>query len=284
LAEVHLPNIESEEELKEVVTYLYRINKHSLSLPCHQERTQQVVHNNMRMGIGITGYMMSTKKQKSWLDSTYDYIREYDKKYSKKHGFPESIKLTTVKPSGTLSLLSGSTSGCHPGYSHYFIRRIRMASNIPLVEVCRNNGYKIEYVKNFDGSLDHNTVVVEFPCKLPKHAKVAKDTTAIDQLEIVKELQKNWSDNAVSVTVYYKKSELPAIKRWLKENFNDNIKAVSFLLHSDHGFEQAPYEEITKEQYEEMSKNIKPIINCEVDEDSISADQIGCEGGVCPIK
>lgn len=284
LAEIHLPNIESESELKEVATYLYRINKHSLRLKCHHKETQDIVHKNMRMGIGITGYGMSTKKQKSWLRKTYEYLRQYDEDYSKKHGWPISIKITTVKPSGTLSLLSGVTPGAHPGYSHYFIRRIRMSSDIPLVEVCRKNGYQIEYVRKFDGSIDHSTVVVEFPCKYPRHTLVADDCDAIDQLEVIKELQTNWSDNAVSCTIYYQKNELPKIKKWLKENYNFNVKSVSFLLHSEHGFDQAPYEEISKEKYDELIRNVKPITSCEIDERDISEDQIGCEGGVCPIK
>lgn len=284
LAEIHLPNIESQEELTEVAKMLYRINKHSLALKCHQEKTQEIVNKNMRMGIGVTGYAMSTKKQKSWLNKTYKELRAFDKEYSKKHGYPESIKLTTVKPSGTLSLLSGVTPGCHPGFSHHHIRRIRMAANIPLVEVCRQHGYPVEFVRKFDGTEDHSTVVVEFPCKFPKHTVVADDCTAIDQLEIIKELQTNWSDNSVSCTIYYQKNELPKIKRWLKDNYNDNLKTVSFLLHSEHGFDQAPLEEITKEEYDKRLKEVLEITNCEVKETDISSDQVGCEGGACPIK
>lgn len=284
LAEIHLPNIESFGEFMEVAKYLYRINKHSLAIKCHHPETEAIVHKNMRMGIGITGYAMSTHKQKKWLKEAYSQLRSYDKSYSKKHGFPESIKITTVKPSGTLSLLSGVTSGAHPGYSHFYIRRIRMASNTTLVDVCKENGYNVEYVRNFDGTEDRNTVVVEFPCKLPKHAKVANEVTAVDQLETIKELQKVWSDNAVSVTIYYKKEELDNIKEWLSKNYNDNLKTVSFLLHSEHGFDQAPYEEITEEKYKEMVKNVKPITSVEVQEDSIDSSQIGCEGGMCPIK
>lgn len=284
LAEIHLPNIESEQELKEVATYLYRVNKHSLAIKCRHPETENIVHKNMRMGIGITGYLMATKKQQSWLSKTYTYLREYDKSYSKKHGFPESIKITTVKPSGTLSLLSGVTPGAHPGFSHYFIRRVRMASNIPLVEVCKNNGYPVEYVRGFDGKEDRGTVVVSFPCRFPTHTTVAADVTAIDQLETIKKLQKEWSDNSVSVTIYYRKEELDDIKEWLSKNYNEGLKTVSFLLHNDHGFDQAPYEEITKEEYVKLSKNVKPITNVEIDEDSIDGNQIGCESGVCPIK
>jgi len=284
LAEIHLPNIESKEELKEVAKYLYRVNKHSLALPCHHPETEKIVHKNMRMGIGITGYCMATNKQKSWLNDTYKYLRQFDKDYSTKHGFPTSIKLTTVKPSGTLSLLSGVTPGCHPGYSHHHIRRVRISTSSPLVEVCKKAGYKTEFVKNFDGSDDVKTVVVEFPCKFPKHTLVAEDCSAVDQLELVKDLQKNWSDNSVSCTVYYKKDELPKIKKWLGKNYNDNIKSVSFLLHNDHGFAQAPLEEISKEEYNKLTKGVTPIVSCEINESDISDDQIGCEGGACPIK
>lgn len=284
LAEVHLPNIESKEELKEVVTYLYRINKHSLALKCHHKETQDIVHKNMRMGIGVTGYCMSTKKQQNWLSETYKYIREFDKDYSKKHGFPKSVKLTTVKPSGTLSLLSGVSPGAHPAFSHYHIRRVRMGSNTPLVATCRKNGYNVEYVRNFDGTEDHNTVVVEFPCKFPKHTTVAEECSAIDQLEIIKRLQSEWSDNSVSVTIYYSPEELDGIQKWLLENYNDGVKSVSFLLRQDHGFDQAPLEEITKEEYDKMVKQVKPLTAIEVNEEDIDASQVGCEGGMCPIK
>ena len=284
LAEVHLPNIDSYEEFEKVLRLLYRINKHSLALPCHHPETAAIVHKNMRMGIGITGYCMATKKQKSWLKKGYKYLRGYDEEYSKANGFPNSIKLTTVKPSGTLSLLSGVTPGAHPGFSAYYLRRVRMSADASLVQLCKDHGYKVEFVRKFDGTDDHSTVVVEFPCKFPKNTTLAKDVTAIDQLEIIKTLQAEWSDNAVSVTIYYKKEELEGIKTWLSENYDESLKTVSFLLHSEHGFDQAPLEEISKEEYDKLVKVVKPIVSGEVDENSISEDQIGCEGGVCPIK
>ena len=159
-----------------------------------------------------------------------------------------------------------------------------MSSNIPLVEQCRSSGYPIEFQRNFDGTDDKNTSIISFPCKFPDSTVFAKDMKAIDQLEVVKELQNNWSDNGVSCTIYYSKEELPEIKNWLKTYYNDNIKAVSFLLRQNHGFIQAPLEEITKEQYDEMIKKIKPIseIN-EIDEKGI-LDSFECEGGVCPVK
>lgn len=284
LAELFLPNIETNAELEDITKYLYRINKHSLALKCHHAETEAIVHKNMRMGIGVTGYLQATKKQRSWLSDNYEALREYDKFYSKKHGYPESIKLTTVKPSGTLSLLAGVTPGCHPAFSRYYKRRIRMASNIPLVETCRQNGYHVEFQKNFDGSEDKNTVVVEFPCSHSTNTTIAKDMKAIEQLEIVKELQTNWSDNAVSCTVYYRKSEIPQIKKWLSKNYNDNIKTCSFMLHKDHGFDQAPMEEISKDEFDKLTKQCNPITKIEkIDEQSI-LDSFECDGGVCPVK
>ena len=283
LAEIHLPNIKSQEELIEVAIYLYRINKHSLALPCHAKETEDIVHKNMRMGIGITGYCMATEEQQSWLEETYKELRDFDVHYSKEKGFPPSIKLTTVKPSGTLSLLSGVTPGAHPGYSHYHIRRIRMASDSALVQVCKQNGYKVEFQRNFDGSDDTNTVVVEFPCKFPENTVVSKDMKALEQLELVKKLQTEWSDNSVSVTIYYRKEELDGIKEWLNSNYNNNLKTVSFLLHSEHGFDQAPLEEIDRQKYEDMVKSVKPITNCEVNEEDIKGS-FECATGACPIK
>ena len=283
LAEMFLPNLTSLDEAKEVARLLYRINKHSLTLPCHLKETENIVHKNMRMGIGVTGYLQATEEQRTWLPEVYADLRQYDEEYSAKHGWPISVKLTTVKPSGTLSLLAGVTPGVHPGFSQFFIRRIRMASNSALVSLCKDAGYKVEYQKNFDSSDDYNTVVVEFPCAYPKGTVVAKDVTAVQQLEFIKRLQTDWSDNAVSCTVYYKKEELPEIKEWLLTNYNKSIKAVSFLLHSEHGFTQAPYEEISEEQYNKLVKKVKPITSSTIAEDSI-LDNLECDGGHCPIK
>jgi ribonucleoside-triphosphate reductase (thioredoxin) len=282
LAEIYLSNINSKEELLDVAKLLYRINKHSLALPCHLPQTGKIVNKNMRMGIGITGVLQATEEQKSWLNDVYVALREYDKEYSKDNGFPESIKLTTVKPSGTLSLLPGVTPGIHPAYARFMIRRIRIASNHPLVQVCRDHGYPVEYQQNFDGSEDHSTVVVSFPFRHPDEAILAKDMTALDQLEVVKWAQKEWSDNSVSCTVYYRKEELPEIRKYLKKNYKNNHKSLSFLLHSDHGFKQAPLEEITEEQYNQLVASTKLI--SAIEEANIGLDDSECATGACPIR
>ena len=281
LAEVYLSNITSKKEFIDVCTLLYRINKHSLSLPCHLQETADIVHKNMRMGIGVTGVLQATDEQRSWLSDTYVELRKFDKEYSAKHGFPESIKLTTVKPSGTLSLLPGVTSGCHPAYSHYMIRRIRIAADHSLVQVCREHGYPVEYQRNFDGTDDHSTMVVSFPFAYPEGTKIAAEMTAIDQLEVVKWLQSEWSDNSVSCTVYYRKEELPEIKKYLAKNYKNNHKSLSFLLHNEHGFQQAPLEEITKEAFDALVASTKLITKVE---DASFEGALECAGGVCPVK
>jgi ribonucleotide reductase class II len=284
LSEIYLSNITSYEEMKEIATIVYRICKHSLSLKCHQKDTEDIVHKNMRMGIGITGYMQSTDEQKSWLGPLYEYLREYDTQYSDKNGFPRSVKITTVKPSGTLSLLAGVTSGCHPAIYQYFIRRIRIASNNPLIQLCKSKGYTIEYQRNFDGTDDKNTMIVEFPCCYPIGSQLAKDMTVIDQLETVKHLQTEWSDNSVSCTIYYKLHEIDDMKKWLKENYTNNVKTCSFLLHNEHGFQQAPFEEITEDKYNEMLSKVIPITSGVINTDDDLDYSTECVGGVCPIR
>ena len=138
------------------------------------------------------------------------------------------------------------------------------------------------FVRNFYGTEEHGTEVVSFPCKFPEGTTLAGNMTAIDQLEVIKRLQKEWSDNAVSVTIYYRKEELTAIKGWLKDNYV-NVKTVSFLLHNEHGFDQAPLEEISKEKYEEMSAMVKPLVSV----DGVRFEDLDitdCDSGACPVR
>lgn len=184
----------------------------------------------------------------------------------------------------TLSILAGATPGVHPGYSQYHIRRVRMSSGDALVETCRELGYHIEYLRNFDGTEDHGTVVVSFPCEFGEGTVLTRDMTAIKQLELVKKLQTVWADNAVSVTVYYRPEELDDIKEWLKKNYKGCVKSVSFLLHSEHGFAQAPYEEIDEAKYRTLSKKIRPINTAGVGIQGGDLDLTECDTGGCPFK
>jgi ribonucleoside-triphosphate reductase (thioredoxin) len=281
LCELYLNNIESQKELNECAQLLYKAQKAIAGLPFLHDETNAIVHKNMRLGLGVTGICQSMHKI-SWLDECYEELRKFDKQWSEQKGWPESIKLTTVKPSGTLSLLAGSTPGVHPAYSKYYFRTVRMSSNDQLVQICRDLGYKTEFLLNFDGSENRDTVVVYFPCETPDGAILAKDMGVIKQLEMVKILQENWSDNAVSVTAYYSPEELDELKGWLKDNYKNSIKSVSFLLRQEHGFKQAPYQEIDEKDYDKAKSKVKPLSKINISGDTL--DGIECEGGACPIR
>lgn len=283
LGMVYLPNINTYEEFLEVLTYSYRMCKHSLALHCSLKETEKIVNENMRMGIGVPGYLQATEEQKSWLSPAYEWLRAYDVEYSAAHGFPISIKLTTSKPDGTNALLPGITPGClvNPA-GPYYIRRVTISTDSPLLAVCRASGYQIEPRKNFDGSDDRNSMIVSFPCKVPETTPIAGNFSWKDQADVIRRVQKEWSDNSVSCTVTYKKEDLPEIKAYLKEHFRHEIKTISFLLYNDHGFAQAPYETITKEQYEQMLIGTTPISSVDVINDAFEVSD--CLSGACPIK
>lgn len=283
LGELYLPNIDSYEDLIQNIKYVYRMCKHSLALKCSLKETEYIVNTNMRMGIGVTGILQSPEYKIAWLENAYTWLRQYDEEYSKEKGFPTSIKLTTVKPSGTLSLLAGVTPGVHPSPAGpYYIRRVRISAGSPLIELCRKNGYFMEFEKNFDGGENKNTIVVEFPCSVPEGTPVASNFSWRDQLDNVRRMQREWSDNSVSCTVYYKKDDLDDIKQYLKDHFRKEMKTVSFLLYQGHGFTQAPYETVSKETYDIMHSKVKPITTVEVAEEDFVVDD--CASGACPIR
>ena len=284
LAEIFLPNISSKEELFDVSALLYKTQKAITTLAYPYKKSRDVIERNRRLGQGITGWLQATEEQLSWVDDAYKNLKAVDEKWSNEIKINKSIKLTTVKPSGTLSLLAGVTPGIHPAYAQYYIRRVRMGSNDPLVNYCREKGHKVQYDIGLDGKENHTICVVEFPCETPEHATLAKEMTAIQQLEWVVRAQTSWADNNVSVTVYYRKEELPEIQEWMKKNYKNKVKSVSFLLHSDHGFIMAPYEEITLDTYNKLKSKIKDGINFADSSNIDLLDSLECEGGACPIK
>ena len=284
LSTIFLPNIESFEQFKEVSRLLYMVQKQITRLNYPYEKTSNIVHKNARLGQSITGILQCNEEKISWLSKGYEYLKSLDIEYSKKMGFPKSIRLTTVQPSGTLSLLPGVTPGIHPAFAKYYTRRVRFMSTDPLVAACRKRGYKVVWDIGLDGREDHTKYVVEFPCKSPEDSVLAANMTAIEQLEWVKRMQAEWADNAVSVTVYYRKEELPAIKEWLKNNYDKSIKSVSFLLHSDHNFPLPPYEEITEEQYNKAISKIDMSVPLQEGTDLFELDMDACATGACPVR
>lgn len=284
LATIFLPNIESLEQFKEVSRLLYLTQKAITRLDYPYEKTTRIVAKNARLGQSVTGILQCSPEQLSWLPDAYDALESFDKEYSAQSGLPVSVRLTTVQPSGTLSLLPGVTPGIHPAFAPFYIRRVRFGSADPLVDACRRRGYPIKWDVGIDGREDHTRYVVEFPCKSPDGSVLAKDMTAVEQLEWVKRMQTDWADNAVSVTVYYRKEELPQIKEWLSKNYDDSVKSVSFLLHSDHNFPLPPYEEVSEDEYNKMLAKVDFSIPLTQRSQSEEVDFGECATGACPIK
>lgn len=286
LSEIFLPNIKDKNDFIETAILMYKATKSISCLPFIHDQTNAVVSENHRLGNSVTGFLQAKAelRNEKVFDEVYKALEKEDKVYSKILGCKPSIKLTTVKPSGTLSLLAGVTPGVHPAYAPCYIRRIRMASSDALVQQCKEHGYHVEPVRNFDGTFNWDTMVVSFPIKVPDGTVCAKDLTATQQLDYARWLQTNWADNSVSVTVYYRKEELPSIRTWLEENYDKSVKTVSFLLHNEHGFAQAPYEEITEEQYKALAKGVRPINRLESDTGQAFKDSLECSGGACPVK
>lgn len=285
LATIFLPNVRTFDEFTEISGLLYKVQKSITDLEYPYEKTTRAVRKNRRLGQSVTGILQCTPEQLSWLDPGYRHLRDLDRDWSRTHKVPESVRLTTVQPSGTLSLLPGVTPGIHPAFARFYIRRVRFGAADPLVEKCRKRGYPVLPDIGIDGREDHTRWVVEFPCESPEGSILAADMTAVEQLEWVKRMQTEWSDNAVSVTVYYRKEELGAIKEWLAANYDDSVKSVSFLLHSDHNFPLPPYEECTEDEYRKRFASVDftvPMHDGTGAGDLLDID--GCSTGACPVR
>lgn len=286
LQELPLPNLEDEEEFILAARMMHRWGKRVTCEKYHWSGSDEVVKRNRRIGTGITGCLRSDLFNPKSLDRAYGAIQEENRKYSEELGIPESIRTTVIKPSGTMSKVfdMAGYEGVHPAYSRYYIQRIRFAANDPLVPLLAAAGHHIEPVMRFDGTVDSGTVVVDFYESAPKGYPVAdEDWDTWKQLDTLLMAQRHWADQSVSVTVYYHRNELDKVKAWLEENLK-NLKTISFLCHSEHGFRQAPKEAITKEQYEQLSEKVTPI---KVESDlgnSQDLEGLECAGGACPIK
>jgi len=284
LAEIPLPNVDSEEEFEKIARLMQRYTKRVTMEKYHHKLSDEVIKRNRRTGIGITGCLASPLFNASTLDRVYEAVQDEDRKYSAELGIPLSKRTTLVKPSGTMSKVLDCMGyeGIHAAYSRYMIQRVRFGSSDPLIPKLRAAGHYMEPQNNF-GEVNPNTMVVDFYQKAPDGFPVAdEDWDTWKQLDVLKFAQKHWSDQAVSVTVYYKREDIPKLKIWLAENLQ-YIKSISFLCASDHGFVQAPKEAITREQYEKLSKKIKPIDFEDVGEGGL-IDGMECEGGACPLR
>lgn len=197
--------------------------------------------------------------------------------------------VTCVKPSGTVSQLVDSSSGIHPRYASYYIRRYRIASTDPLLKMIRDQGMNLS-PENGQEKLPQdevNTWVVSFPVKAPKGSLTRDKLTALDQLEWYKKVQTNWCEHNVSMTVYVKDSEWFEVGNWVYQNW-DIVNGISFLPYDGGNYQQAPYEEITKEQYEKLlEKSLKidytQLSRYEQEDNTEGAKSYNCTGDRCEI-
>jgi adenosylcobalamin-dependent ribonucleoside-triphosphate reductase len=272
---------ETYEEFQETLKYAYLYSKSVTLVNTHWQETNAVMLKNRRMGISQTGIIEAFVKHGrrnilGWCDKAYKYLRELDEQYSDWLCIPKSVKITTVKPSGTVSLLPGVPPGIHYPHSEYYIRRIRLSNNSDLIPKIKNAGYKIEV-----DSYSPNTVVAEFPIHEEFFDRSKNEVSIWEQAENAAAYQKYWSDNQVSITITFKQEEADQIKHVL-EAYEDKLKSVSFLPIKEHGYKQAPYEEITKEEYEEMIEKITPLNLNETKDREIGSKF--CDADKCEVE
>lgn len=260
LVETFPNNHENLEDYKTTIKYAYLFAKTITLLNTHWQNTNRVMLRNRRIGLSVTGVTQFIAKNgldtlKMWLEEAYNLTKYYDEVYSDWFAIPESIKITTAKPSGTLSLLAGATPGIHFPESQYYIRRVRLANNSPFIPILEASGYTVEPAFGQEES----TSVVDFPVFIGENVKTINDVSMWEQLALASFIQKYWADNSVSVTVTFKPHEAKDIESALSY-YQYQLKAVSFLpKYESTAYPQMPYEEITKEKYEEMKSKLEDI-------------------------
>lgn len=270
---------ESYEEYERTLKYAYLYAKTVTLIPTHQPMTNAVMMRNRRIGTSQSGIVQSfarhgRKQHFDWCDNGYDYLKELDFKYSNWLAIPRSIKITSVKPSGTVSLLPGVTPGIHYEHSEYYFRTIRIAKSSLLLAPLKKAGYRVE-----EDAYDKSSSVVYFPVHAEYFDRSKDDVTIWEQLENAAQMQYYWADNQVSVTVTFKPREKRDISRAL-ELYQSRLKSVSFLPAEDHGYVQAPYITITKDEYEEAASKIKPL---KLSGDTNEMIDAYCDGDACLI-
>lgn len=248
---------------------------------------------DMLIGCGLTGWFdmvnatnMSKDKQIEVLQNLRQISHDAANHLAEKLGRNKPKLYTTIKPSGTLSQLPGVSSGVHYSHSPYYVRRVRINSFDPLVQVAKELKYPVlpevgQTEKNCD------TSVIEFPVKSPE-GKTKYDVSAIEQLENYKLFMEYYTDHNVSITVHVRPNEWEAVEEWCWNNWDDMV-AISFLSLDDSFYQLMPYEEISKEEYEERKSKMKlfnPTLlqKYEKEEEELDVGDESCESGVCPIR
>ena len=285
LCEVFPDRIDDKESFIRTLKYAYLFAKSITLLETNWIETNRVMMRNRRLGISITGVAQfiahrGVEELRNWLTEGYQTLKKYDDIYSDWFAIPRSVKLTTTKPSGTVSLLGGATSGVHYPESTYYIRRVRLAKNSPLINPLKIAGYKIEKAIGQEDS----TVVVEFPVFIGEDVRTQEDVSMWEQLSQAAFMQKYWADNSVSVTVTFNpETEGKDIERAL-DFYQYQLKAVSFLPRiKDGAYPQMPYEKIDQKTYEKIISKLTPINFSNMDNASKAENEKYCTNDICSI-
>lgn len=224
------------------------------------KETNDIIVKNRRIGVSVTGIAQFINRfgldnLRIWLISGYDFLKSYDSEISKKLDINQSIKITSVKPSGTVSLLGGATPGLHLPHSRFYVRRVRIKKDSPILEELTLKGFPIEP----EVYSPETTMVVSFPIDIGKGVKTIKESNLWEQLSLAAFFQKYWADNQVSCTVSFRRKEEGAHVASALDFFQYQLKGISFLPleENNNPYPQMPYEEITEEKYLELISKIK---------------------------
>ena len=249
LVEVHLNRHESKEDFLKTLKFAYLYGKTVTLMPTHWQQTNGIMQRNRRIGTSLTGIAAFADEHglpviREWMDEGYNTIRKYDHSYSEWLCVRESVRVTTVKPSGSVSLLSGATPGVHwgPG-GEFYLRAIRFGDQDPMLHLFKAAGYKIE-----SDLVSANTSVVYFPVA-SGHKRSEKQVSLFEKIGLAATAQKYWSDNGVSVTLSFDKEEEKKFVAPALNMYEGQLKAVSFLPMGNKTYPQQPYTEITREEY-----------------------------------
>lgn len=239
------------------------------------------------LGVSLTGYFDNKlAREESVLVAMREKAVAVNKEYAARFGISQSTSVTCIKPSGNSSQLLDTASGMHPRYSQYYIRRVRVSSTDPIYKMMKDQGVPC---KPEVGQTEETatTWVLEFPVKAPEGAIFKDDVSALDLLEEWKKLKVSFTEHNPSVTIYVGEDEWIKVANWVYENW-DIVGGLSFLPRSDFVYQLAPYEEITKEVYENMISGIKEIdfsrmVVYEAEDQTQGAKELACAGGNCEI-
>jgi adenosylcobalamin-dependent ribonucleoside-triphosphate reductase len=249
LVEVHLNRHDSKEDFLKTLKFAYLYGKTVTLMPTHWQQTNGIMQRNRRIGTSLTGIASFADNSglpalREWMDEGYQKIRHYDHKYSEWLCVRESVRVTTVKPSGSVSLLSGATPGVHwgPG-GEFYLRAIRFGNTDPMLHLFKAAGYKIE-----DDLVSANTSVVYFPVA-SGHKRAEKQVSLFEKIGLAATAQKYWSDNGVSVTLSFDKETEKQFVAPALNMYEGQLKAVSFLPMGNKTYPQQPYSEISREEY-----------------------------------